>query len=49
MSPQAHLIDAVTTNKTDFFREPEHFRILAQQVLPTLAGRTTDAGERAHS
>ena len=23
-----HLIDAVTTNKTDFFREPEHFRIL---------------------
>jgi chemotaxis protein methyltransferase CheR len=31
-----HLIDAVTTNKTDFFREPEHFRILVRQVLPTL-------------
>ena len=31
-----HLIDAVTTNKTDFFREPEHFRILVQKVLPTL-------------
>jgi chemotaxis protein methyltransferase CheR len=31
-----HLIDAVTTNKTDFFREPDHFRILVQQVLPTL-------------
>jgi chemotaxis protein methyltransferase CheR len=31
-----HLIDAVTTNKTDFFREPDHFRILARQVLPTL-------------
>jgi chemotaxis protein methyltransferase CheR len=31
-----HLIDAVTTNKTDFFREPEHFRILVRQALPTL-------------
>ncbi|HET8995270.1 MAG TPA: CheR family methyltransferase, partial [Acetobacteraceae bacterium] len=31
-----HLIDAVTTNKTDFFREPEHFRILTGRVLPTL-------------
>ncbi len=35
-SEAVHLIDVVTTNKTDFFREPEHFRILAQQVLPTL-------------
>ena len=33
-----HLIDAVTTNKTDFFREPEHFRILVQKVLPDGAG-----------
>jgi len=31
-----HLIDAVTTNKTDFFREPEHFRILVQKALPTV-------------
>jgi chemotaxis protein methyltransferase CheR len=31
-----HLIDAVTTNKTDFFREPEHFRILVRQALPTI-------------
>src|SRR4051812_34257507 len=31
-----HLIDAVTTNKTDFFREPEHFRILMRQALPTV-------------
>ena len=29
-----HLIDAVTTNKTEFFREPDHFRVLADQVLP---------------
>jgi chemotaxis protein methyltransferase CheR len=28
-----HLIDAVTTNKTEFFREPDHFRILADTVL----------------
>ena len=25
-----HLIDAVTTNKTDFFREPDHFRLLTE-------------------
>ncbi len=31
-----HLIDAVTTNKTDFFREPEHFRVLADTALPQL-------------
>ncbi len=31
-----HLINAVTTNKTDFFREPSHFSYLTQTVLPTL-------------
>jgi chemotaxis protein methyltransferase CheR len=31
-----NLIDAITTNKTDFFREPQHFEILTTQVLPTL-------------
>ena len=30
------LIDAVTTNKTDFFREPEHFRFLADHAVPAL-------------
>lgn len=35
-SEAVHLIDAVTTNKTDFFREPEHFHILVQSALPTL-------------
>jgi chemotaxis protein methyltransferase CheR len=29
-----HLIDAVTTNKTDFFREPSHFAYLRDKVLP---------------
>ncbi|MDQ0457328.1 CheR family methyltransferase [Rhizobium paknamense] len=32
-----HLVDAVTTNKTDFFREPSHFEFLAQKALPALA------------
>jgi chemotaxis protein methyltransferase CheR len=34
-----HLIDVVTTNKTDFFREPDHFEYLAQQALPDLVAR----------
>jgi chemotaxis protein methyltransferase CheR len=31
-----HLIDAVTTNKTDFFREPHHFDFLVNTALPQL-------------
>jgi len=31
------LIDAITTNKTDFFREPEHFDFLTETALPRLA------------
>lgn len=31
-----HLIDAVTTNKTDFFREPKHFEHLENSALPEL-------------
>lgn len=34
-----HLIDAVTTNKTEFFREPAHFTFLARQALPALAAK----------
>ena len=29
-----HMIDAITTNKTDFFREPKHFEYLEQVILP---------------
>ena len=32
-----HLIDAVTTNKTEFFREPAHFDFLASKGLAALA------------
>jgi len=31
-----HLIDVVTTNKTDFFREPAHFRYLTEKALPEM-------------
>ncbi len=33
-SETIYLIDAVTTNKTDFFREPNHFDYLVRHVLP---------------
>ncbi len=32
-----HLIDVVTTNKTDFFREPRHFEFLVNTALPELS------------
>lgn len=36
------IFDAITTNKTDFFREPEHFQILRSECLPRFhaSGRT---------
>lgn len=35
-SESVHMIDMITTNKTDFFREPEHFTYLVNKVLPEL-------------
>jgi len=29
------MINSITTNKTDFFREPHHFRFLADEVFPS--------------
>lgn len=34
-----HMVDVLTTNKTSFFREPQHFEHLAQDVLPARAAR----------
>jgi chemotaxis protein methyltransferase CheR len=36
------LIDVVTTNKTDFFREPKHFDFLVEKALPDLISRNRD-------
>jgi chemotaxis protein methyltransferase CheR len=41
-----HLIDAVTTNKTEFFREPDHFRFLAERVVPRLMSGPRGSGSR---
>jgi len=34
-----HMIDAVTTNKTDFFREPQHFEYLVNNAIPDILAR----------
>jgi len=34
-----HLLDVVSTNKTDFFREPEHFDFLMRTAIPELMAR----------
>lgn len=31
-----YMMDVVSTNKTDFYREPKHFEFLTQTALPTL-------------
>ena len=36
-----HLIDAVTTNKTDFFRETRHFEFMATVALPSICNAGT--------
>ena len=38
-----HLIDVVTTNKTDFFREALHFDFLSDEILPKYIKETTVA------
>ena len=41
------MIDAVTTNKTDFFREPVHFSFLTETVLPEFSlDRRPNDGQR---
>ncbi|PDT88758.1 chemotaxis protein CheR [Bradyrhizobium sp. Y36] len=40
---RSHLINAITTNHTSFFREPHHFAYLANTILPKLA--SSEAGQ----
>ena len=40
------MIDEVTTNKTDFFREPNHFEYLAGKVLPVLVDTARHSGHK---
>ncbi len=41
---RVRMIDAVTTNKTEFFREPLHFRALVESVLPEYVGAGSRTG-----
>jgi len=43
-SEMVQMIDAVTTNKTDFFREPSHFDYLVGTVLPAFMTRDRECG-----
>jgi len=40
------MIDVVTTNKTDFFREPKHFEYLKRHALPDLLGPGMGGGRK---
>lgn len=35
-----HFVDEITTNKTDFFREPHHFSFMLEKGLPDMVSRT---------
>jgi len=41
------MLDAITTNETHFFREPGHFKLLEEQILPAWVDKA-DAGQRPH-
>ncbi len=42
------MLDAITTNETHFFREPDHFQFLEQNVLPVWRA-SAEAGRRART
>ena len=46
---QIHLIDALTTNKTDFFREAKHFDYLHDELLPELVKSGVGNGTAFHA
>ncbi len=38
-----NFIDVITTNKTDFFREPDHFDFMAEKAVPFLLSKKKNA------
>ncbi len=42
----ARMLDVVTTNKTEFFREDKHFVLLVQRILPELLKETTQRADK---
>lgn len=36
---RVHMVNAITTNLTNFFREPHHFEFLRNEILPKLADK----------
>lgn len=44
-----HMIDLVTTNKTDFFREPVHFDYLVQTAIPDLLSSDVTANKSVYT
>lgn len=41
-----NFVNAITTNKTDFYREERHFEFLEQEIVPALKARAARTGER---
>jgi chemotaxis protein methyltransferase CheR len=41
-----HMMDVITTNKTDFFRESKHFDYLVETALPALLNGEENGGKR---
>jgi chemotaxis protein methyltransferase CheR len=41
-----HMIDAITTNKTDFFREPVHCQYLSETALPEFLAEAQAGGRK---
>jgi chemotaxis protein methyltransferase CheR len=40
------MLDVVSTNKTEFFREPDHFTLLTERILPGYAQRLARGGRQ---
>ncbi len=41
-----HMVDAITTTKTDFFREANHFETLTGRIIPLLLGNRRKQGDQ---